>query len=59
MSLPYDPATISSCLRRMTSGQVAAAHPHHFQTWPAVKITPAPIIAELIANERANRSNAR
>lgn len=53
--MPYDAPLIASLLRSMTAQQLGAAHPHDFQRWPAVVITPAIVIRELIANEQSRR----
>lgn len=55
MSEPYTTALITRLLRSMPDVQLAAAQPHDFQRWPASKIIKAPIIQEVINNERARR----
>jgi hypothetical protein len=54
--MPYDGPFISKLLRAMPDGAVAAAHPYDFQRQPVVVVTRAATIRELIANERARRS---
>lgn len=52
---PFDAPMIQRFLRRKTDAELAAAHPHQFQTWPTRKIVPGKLIRELIANEKARR----
>jgi len=53
--IPYDPPMIAKLLRTMPRAHLATATPVLFQTWPAAKITPSPVILEMIRNERARR----
>ncbi len=55
-SEPYTPPMIAHALRQMSDGQLEAATPFQFQTWPTRKIVPGKMIRELIANEIARRS---
>lgn len=53
--MPNDPHCIAAVLRTMPADRLALARHTDFQRWPAAVITPAPIIRELIDNERARR----
>lgn len=46
---------ITSVLRRLPAERLAAVTTRTFQTQPAVAITPARVIAELIAHEKLRR----
>lgn len=59
MSGGYDAPLISKLLRAMPSERLAAITAQNFQTWPAERTIRAPLIDELIRNERANRRLAR
>lgn len=55
MNEPYTVPFITKLLRSMPTAQLMATMPHDFQRWPARKIVKAPIIQEIINNERASR----
>lgn len=55
MSEPYSPGLISRLLRDMPSDRLATIQPRAFQKWPAVRIVPGKVIAELISNEQSRR----
>lgn len=53
---PYTAPLITKLLRSMSDAQLMAVMPYDFQRWPAKRIVKAPVIRELIANERARRA---
>lgn len=53
--IPYDLPMITSVLRLLPAERLASVTTRTFQTQPAVAITPARVIAELIAHEKLRR----